>query len=69
MAAPDLACRSQASVVAAHGGEISYSNTLGGGATFTLTLPRDGKPDEDEEEDDVDTDVGHDADAEQVPSE
>ena len=30
-----------ASVAAAHGGEISYSNTPGGGATFTLTLPRD----------------------------
>jgi two-component system OmpR family sensor kinase len=30
-----------ASVVAAHGGDISYSNTSGGGATFTLTLPRD----------------------------
>jgi two-component system OmpR family sensor kinase len=31
-----------ASVVAAHGGEILYSNTPGGGATFTLTLPREG---------------------------
>jgi two-component system OmpR family sensor kinase len=31
-----------ASVAAAHGGEISYTNTPGGGATFTLTLPRDG---------------------------
>jgi two-component system, OmpR family, sensor kinase len=31
-----------ASVAAAHGGEIMYSTTAGGGATFTLTLPRDG---------------------------
>ncbi len=31
-----------ASVAAAHAGEISYSNTPGGGATFTLTLPREG---------------------------
>ena len=58
-----------ASVAAAHGGEISYSNTPGGGATFTLTLPRDGKPEGDEEEEDVETDIGHDADAEQVQSE
>jgi two-component system OmpR family sensor kinase len=58
-----------ASVAAAHGGEISYSNTPGGGATFTLTLPRDGKPEGDEEEEDVETDNGQDADAGQVPSE
>jgi two-component system OmpR family sensor kinase len=45
-----------ASVVAAHGGEISYSNTPGGGATFTLTLPRDGKPEVDDEEADVESD-------------
>ena len=39
-----------ASVAGAHGGEISYSNTPGGGATFTLTLPRDGvvAPDDDD---------------------
>ncbi|HEY7024811.1 MAG TPA: HAMP domain-containing sensor histidine kinase [Candidatus Limnocylindrales bacterium] len=45
-----------ASVATAHGGEISYSNTPGGGATFTLTLPRDGKPEavEDELQDDTD---------------
>jgi two-component system OmpR family sensor kinase len=30
-----------ASVAAAHGGRIAYSDTAGGGATFTLTLPRD----------------------------
>lgn len=42
-----------ASVAAAHGGEISYSNTPGGGATFTLTLPRDGNPEADEEEADT----------------
>ncbi len=29
-----------ASVALAHGGTIAYSNTPGGGATFTLTLPR-----------------------------
>ena len=29
-----------ASVAAAHGGQITYSNTQGGGATFTLSLPR-----------------------------
>ena len=29
-----------ASVAAAHGGTIAYSSTEGGGATFTLTLPR-----------------------------
>jgi len=39
-----------ASVAAAHGGEISYSNTPGGGATFTLTLPRDGKADAESDE-------------------
>ncbi len=42
-----------ASVAAAHGGEISYSNTPGGGATFTLTLPRDGVEPRDGEEDDL----------------
>jgi two-component system OmpR family sensor kinase len=31
-----------ASVAGAHGGEITYSNTPGGGATFILTLPRNG---------------------------
>jgi two-component system OmpR family sensor kinase len=30
-----------ASVAAAHGGRIDYSNTPGGGATFTLRLPRE----------------------------
>jgi len=40
-----------ASVAAAHGGEINYSNTAGGGATFTLTLPRDGA---EHSEDDLD---------------
>jgi two-component system OmpR family sensor kinase len=29
-----------ASVALAHGGTIAYSDTPGGGATFTLTLPR-----------------------------
>jgi two-component system OmpR family sensor kinase len=29
-----------ASVTMAHGGTIAYSETPGGGATFTLTLPR-----------------------------
>jgi two-component system OmpR family sensor kinase len=29
-----------ASIAAAHGGSISHSVTPGGGATFTLTLPR-----------------------------
>ncbi|HUR16017.1 MAG TPA: sensor histidine kinase, partial [Candidatus Limnocylindrales bacterium] len=28
------------SVASAHGGTIEYSDTPGGGATFTLTLPR-----------------------------
>jgi two-component system OmpR family sensor kinase len=36
-----------ASVAAAHGGEITYTNTPGGGATFTLTLPRDGDTSQD----------------------
>ena len=47
------------SVVAAHGGEITYSNTQGGGATFTLTLPREGAaaaPDDELEMDDTKTD-------------
>lgn len=35
-----------ASVTAAHGGDIVYSNTPGGGATFTLTLPRAGADEE-----------------------
>ena len=39
-----------ASVAAAHGGEISYTNTPGGGATFTLTLPRDGGSSDEGEE-------------------
>jgi len=39
-----------ASVAAAHGGEIDYSNTPGGGATFTLTLPREHELAKDEEE-------------------
>ena len=50
-----------ASVVAAHGGEIDYTNTPGGGATFTLSLPRDGIAAADEA--DVDAD---DADGDEV---